>query len=57
VTNAVFKGGGNKHFPASNAPKECPLVLLAEVHMKDDKAFRSERGQAFKNWTFLEQRK
>jgi hypothetical protein len=36
----TLKVGGKKHFsPVSKVPRQCPLVLLVEVCLRESKAF------------------
>jgi hypothetical protein len=37
------KWEGQKMFPALKVPRQCPLFLLVEVHLREGKALGSEK--------------
>jgi hypothetical protein len=41
VRDTTFNGGGGEHFfpPVLKVPRQCPLVLLVEVCLRESKAF------------------
>jgi hypothetical protein len=53
--HCTLKGGGETIFPAMKVPRQCPLVLLVEVHLRDDKIFLSEEGEGFGSGLCCEQ--
>jgi hypothetical protein len=43
-----FKGRGHRNCPGLKVPRQCPLILLVEVRLREGKALGSEKGEGLK---------